>query len=71
MSLFKKPNPELGNNLEVGDIIQGRIYDAHLKVLRKYNCDEDIAYVCKYIDGVVKGETEVLYSYYTNYFKVR
>ena len=66
---FSKPIGELN----IGDIIAGEIYPAHLKVLSKskhtgLNCN---MYRCEYLDGVSKGETTLIYDFFDNYKLVR
>lgn len=62
---MSKKTIELGE-VNVGDTIEGLIYNAKLVVLEKkqMSSDEDVfAYKCKYLDGLDKGDTETIFSF--------
>jgi hypothetical protein len=71
--MSKRKFSEPIGELNVGDVIAGEIYPAHLKVISKSN-DKELnckTYLCKYLDGVCKGETTRIYDFFDNYKLVR
>ena len=74
MRLLKQYSDVRLGKCDVGDIIQGVYYTAKLEVLEIIDDDPwleegQLKYICKYIDGIHKGEKRDVYSF-QEYYKL-